>query len=171
VRPSIPYTLCVAASVLGGVASSTAAAQAGATTKGACSLFDANELKRITGKKDLLGRGPEQSDPSETPKDVSECEFLGYGIYLKSPATPAVFEQERAAHEKAGRKVQPVPGTGDAAYYWWDPRPGAGIRGVGLNYRVGSSRVIVMDQVSPDSIEAAKPVLLKIANATMARVR
>ena len=100
----------------------------------ACSIIDVAELKRLTGRTDILRRGPVPSDPSETPKGLTECEFLGFSFSLASPATKQWFDGTRADQVKQGTKVQPVSGLGDDAYYWWDPRPGTH-RQVGIAFR------------------------------------
>lgn len=146
------------------------AANGQAATPGACSLFDAAELTRVTGRKDILRQGPQQADPSETPKGVSECEFLGFSFSLTTAMTREWFDRSRASQVKSGTKTQPLAGVGDDAYYWWDPRPGP-MRQVGIAYRAGKSRLVIMDLVSADSIEAVKPVLLTVAKLTAAKVR
>lgn len=136
----------------------------------ACSIIDVAELKRLTGRTDILRRGPVPSDPSETPKGLSECEFLGLSFSLASPATKQWFDGTRANQVKQGTKVQPVSGLGDDAYYWWDPRPGTH-RQVGIAFRAGTSRLVIMDLVPADSVEAVKPVLLTVARAVAGKVR
>lgn len=136
----------------------------------ACSIIDVAELKRLTGRTDILRRGPVPSDPSETPKGLSECEFLGFSFSLASPATKQWFDGTRADQVKQGTKVQPISGLGDDAYYWWDPRPGTH-RQVGIAFRAGTSRLVIMDLVPADSVEAVKPVLLTVAKAVAGKVR
>ena len=136
----------------------------------ACSIIDVAELKRLTGRTDILRRGPVPSDPSETPKGLTECEFLGFSFSLASPATKQWFDGTRADQVKQGTKVQPVSGLGDDAYYWWDPRPGTH-RQVGIAFRTGTSRLVIMDLVPSDSVEAVKPVLLTVAKAVAGKVR
>lgn len=135
----------------------------------ACSIIDVAELKRLTGRTDILRRGPVPSDPSETPKGLTECEFLGFSFSLASPATKQWFDGTRADQVKQGTKVQSVSGLADDAYYWWDPRPGTH-RQVGIAFRTRTSRLVIMDLVSSDSVEAVKPVLLTVATAVAARV-
>ena len=146
------------------------AAKTQGTGPTACSIIDAVELKRLTGRTDLLRRGPVPSDPSETPKGLSECEFLGFGFSLASPATKQWFDGARADQVKQGTKVQPISGLGDDAYYWWDPRPGTH-RQVGIALRAGTSRLVIMDLVPADSVEAVKPVLLTVAKAVAGKLR
>ena len=145
------------------------AAKTQGTGPTACSIIDAAELKRLTGRTDILRRGPVPSDPSETPKGLTECEFLGFSFSLASPATKQWFDATRADQVKRGTKVQPISGLGDDAYYWWDPRPG-NHRQVGIAFRAKTSRLVIMDLVSSDSVEAVKPVLLTVAKAVAARV-
>jgi hypothetical protein len=140
------------------------------TSPTACSILDVAELKRITGRTDILRRGPVPSDPSETPQGVSECEFLGFSFSLASPATKQWFDATRADQVKQGTRVQPVSGLGDDAYYWWDPRPGVH-RQVGIAFRTATSRLVIMDLVPADSVEAVKPVLLTVAKAVAGRMR
>jgi len=54
--------------------SAASAAQSGPT---ACSIIDAEELKRLTGQQDFLKKGPVPTDPSELPAGRTECEYLG----------------------------------------------------------------------------------------------
>jgi hypothetical protein len=167
VRPILRYTLGAMMAVQASAAL-TAAAQG--TTQTACSLINAEELKRLTELKDILNRGPVPSDPSETPKGVTECEFLGFSFSLTSPMTRTWFDDTRKDQVKSGAKVEPISGVGDDAYYWWDPKPGS-LKQVGIAFRAGASRLVIMDMVSSDSIEAAKPMLLKVARYTVPKVR
>ena len=68
-------------------------AQGGVT---ACSIIDPAALKRLTGLKDILGRGPVPTDPSELPKGRSECEYLGLTFSLSSLASTDAFARARA---------------------------------------------------------------------------
>jgi len=45
------------------------------------------------------------------------------------------------------------------------------LKQVGIAFRAGASRLVIMDMVSSDSIEAAKPMLLKVARYTAPKVR
>lgn len=146
-----------------------ATAQAGGAT--ACSIINAEEMKRITGLKDVLKTGPEPTDPSELPKGRSECEYLGLTFSLTSLATPkSYFDGTRASQAKGGMKVESAPGVGDDAFYWWDPKPGP-MRQLGIAVRSGSHQLTVLDLVSADSIAAAKPRLLTIAKALAPKLR
>ena len=149
-------------------AQAAAAAQAGGPT--ACALLDAAELMRITGRKDVLKSGPVPSEPGDTPKGITECEFLGFSFSLTAGMTREWFERARADQVKNGTKTQPVSGVGEDGYYWWDPRPGS-YRQVGIALRKGTDRLVIMDLAPSDSIEALKPVLLSVAKSAAAKMR
>ena len=143
-----------------------------ATGPNACALIDAAELMKLTGKKDVLGKGPERSTPDQLPKHMSQCDFLGFNFTLTTNSSSASFAQVRRDHEtKPNRwKVESLSGLGDEAFYMWDPRPGS-YRSVGLVFRSGSSMVAVGDQTKSDSIEALKKSLLPVAKHMAARVK
>ena len=138
----------------------------------ACSYFQASDLLQITGRKDLLGQGPQASKPGDTAAGTTECGFLNVSMTVTSNMTPAWFARDRATSEKATDrwKVQPVSGLGDEAYYMWDPRPGAN-RNVGIVYRAGGKRVSVGELAASDSIESAKQTLMKIAKLALPKLK
>ena len=175
-HPTHRSTLGITAVVLTAASLATAPAPLGAraaaaqgTTPTACSLVDAAELMRITGRKDVLKQGPVPSEPGDTPKGITECEFLGFSLSLTEGMTPQWFERSRADQRKT-ITTEPVTGVGEEAYYWWDPRPGT-YRQVGIALRKGTSRLVVMDLAPSDSIEALKPVLLSVAKSAAAKMR
>jgi hypothetical protein len=176
VRTTLRSTLGTSVVMLASAALSTVAAQGAGKAAGqatgptACSIIDVAEMKRITGRTDYLKRGPVPADPNETPKGVSECEFLGISFSLTSAMKPDWFNTTRSDQVKSGTKVEPVSGVGDEAYYWWDPKPGSD-RQVGVAFRAGSYRLVVMDMTSADSIQAMKPVLLAIAKMAAPKLR
>ena len=137
----------------------------------ACSIIDAEELKRLTGLKDILKTGPEATDPSELPKGRSECEFLGLTFSLSSLAKPReAFDGSRTAVTKSGMKVESASGVGDDAFYWWDPKPGT-FRQLGIAVRSGNQQLTVLDLTSSDSIAVIKPRLLAIAKSLAPKLR
>ena len=148
----------------------TAAGQA--TGPNACALVDAAELMKITGKKDVLGKGPERSTPDQLPKHMSQCDFLGFNFTLTTNSSSGSFAQTRRDHETrpARWKVQSLSGLGDEAFYMWDPRPGS-YRSVGIVFRSGTSMVSLGDQTHADSIEAMKKMLLPMAKHMASRVK
>ena len=176
--PMLRKTLGILMTVQAMIALSTAGAQSAAKAAPAvqeggptaCSIINADELKRLTGLKDWLGKGPVPADPSEVPKGVSECEYLGLSFSLTSSMTPKWFDDTRTGQVKNGTKTQPVSGVGDDAYYWWDPKPGS-LRQVGIAFRTGSHRLVIMDMTSSDSVEVVKPQLLAVAKATAPKLR
>jgi len=178
VWPMLRKTLGILMTAQAIIAVSTAGAQSGAKAAPAaqgggptaCSIINADELKRLTGLKDWLGKGPVAADPSEVPKGVSECEYLGLSFSLTSSMTPKWFDDTRNGQVKNGTKTQPVSGVGDDAYYWWDPKPGS-LRQVGIAFRTGSHRLVIMDMTSSDSVEVVKPQLLAVAKATAPKLR
>jgi len=91
----------------------------------ACSIIDQAELERLTGLKDLLGRGPVPADPADLPKGRSECEYLGLTFSLSSPVSTDAFARTRAIGAKGGTKIESVAGVGDEAFYWWDSKAGS----------------------------------------------
>ena len=162
-------SLGIMVAVLASAALATAGAQAGGGPN-ACAIFDAQELMSLSGLRDVLGRGPQLADPAEVPKGRSECEFLGITFGLDASMTRDWFARTRADQVKSGTKLEPIPGLGDEAYYWWDPQPGS-YRQVGIAVRTGSYRLTLLDLTESDSIPAAKATLLKIARYVTPRVR
>lgn len=148
--------------------SSAAVAQAGGPT--ACSIINAEELKRITGLKDILKTGPQPTDPSELPKGRSECEYLGLTFSVSSPTPKEYFDRTRASQAKGGMKVETAAGVGDDAFYWWDPKPGT-MQQLGIAVRAGKWQLTVLDLTSSDSIATVKPRLLAIAKALAPKLR
>ena len=148
----------------------TASSQA--ANQHACSLVQTGDLLQITGRKDLLGQGPQASKPGETLAGTTECDFLNVSMTVTSNMTPAWFARDRATTEKATDrwKVQSVPGLGDEAYYMWDPRPGSD-RNVGIVYRAGGKRVSVGELAASDSMESAKQMLMKIAKLALPKLK
>jgi hypothetical protein len=167
VNPIKRYTSGAAVVALVLMAPATVTAQSGPT---ACSIIDAEGLKQLTGLRDVLRRGPVAADPSEVPKGVSECEYLGLSFSLTEGMTAPFFDRSRQDQVKQGTKIEPVSGVGDEAYYWWVPRPGS-YRQAGIVFRMGSRRLVVMDLVSSDSIQAAKQTLLKVAKHVEPKLR
>ena len=138
----------------------------------ACTYFQASDVQQITGRKDLLGQGPQASKPGETLAGTTECDFLDISMTVTSNMTPAWFARDKATLEKSPDrwKVQSVPGIGDEAYYMWDPRPGSE-RNVGIVYRAGGKRVAVGELAASDSIEAAKKMLTQIAKLALPKLK
>jgi hypothetical protein len=165
---TIPKTLGATAMLIALASPLTVMAQAGGPT--ACSIINAEELKQLTGLRDVLRRGPVAADPSELPKGITECEYLGLSFSLSTRMTREWFDRTRQDQIKQGTKVEPVSGLGDEAYYWWDPRPGT-YRQVGIALRSGSYRLAIMDMASSDSIQAAKATVLKAAQHTAPKLR
>ena len=162
-------TLAVASTAVaqaGGNAAS--AAQSGPT---ACSIIDAEALKRLTGLKDILKQGPVPTDPADLPKGRTECEYLGYTFSLSSLTKPREeFDRSRGIAATGGTKVESVSGVGDDAFYWWDPKPGT-MQQVGIAVRSGNRQLTVLDLASSDSIAAVKPRLLTVAKSLAPKLR
>ena len=148
-------------------AKAAAAAGSGPT---ACSIIDADELKRLTGLEDVLKQGPVAADPSDLPAGRTECEYLGYTFALSSPATRESFDQSRGIAAKGGTKVESAPGVGDDAFYWWDPGPGR-LQQVGIAVRSGNYQLSILDMASSDSIAVVKPRLLTVARSLVPKLR
>ena len=145
------------------------AAQAGAPT--ACSIIDPAELQRVTGRKDGLKRGPISDDtPSRPGRQSTGCGYLQFIFELTTATNAAGFEETRKFLVRGGAKEQNVSGVGDAAFYWWDPRPGS-TRPVGIVLRKGTSELAIFDMVSSDSIEIMKPQVLAVAKALAPKLR
>ena len=150
------------------VATTPAAAQGGGPT--ACSIIDPGGLERLTGLKDVLGRGPVPTDPSELPKGRTECEYLGLTFSLSTLAAPKeAFDRNRAITGKGGTSVEAVSGVGDDAFYWWDAKPGS-YNQVGIAVRAGNQQLTVLDLTSSDSIPTVKPRLLAIARSLVPKL-
>ena len=149
--------------------SGAARAQSGEPT--ACSIINTDEVKRVSGLKDILKLGPQLTDPADLPKGRSECEYLGLTFSLSSLAKPKeYFDQTRASQAKGGMKVESAPGVGDDAFYWWDPKPGTMLQ-LGIAVRAGNRQLTVLDLTSSDSIPAVKGRLLAIAKAVAPKLR
>lgn len=142
--------------------------QAGPPT--ACSVIDAEQLKRLTGRRDVLKRGPMSDDPASPAPGRTACSYLGFIFELNAPAKREWFDETRSFLVKSSTKIQPVSGVGDGAFYWWDPRSGSA-RPVGIVLRTGASGLMIMDMTSSDSIEVVKPELLVVAKAIVPRLR
>ena len=147
---------------------STAAAQAGGPT--ACSIINAEELKRLTGLEDVLKQGPVPADPSELPKGRSECEYLGLSFSLSSIIGRESFDRTRTSVARNGTKVEQVSGVGDDGFYWWSEKPGS-MNQLGIAVRSGAHQLTVMDMTSVDSMAAVKPRLLAIAKSLVPKLR
>ena len=146
----------------------TPAGQAGSPT--ACSVIDAEQLKRLTGRTDVLKRGPRPGNPASPAEGRTGCSYLGFIFELNAPAKREWFDETRGFLVKSGTKVQPLSGVGDGAYYWWDPRPGYS-RPVGIVLRAGASGLMIMDMTTADSVEVVKPELLTVAKAIAPKLR
>jgi hypothetical protein len=170
VRSATRYTLGIATIVHVGTAPPPAAGQAAGPN--ACSLFDAAQLQQLTGRKDILGKGPQASSPSDLPKYMSECDFLEMSFTLTTTMTPEWFARNRQQSEaRPDRwKVQSTSGLGDEGYYLWDPRPGP-YRSVGIVFRVASKQVAVGSMVPSDSVDVMKSRLLTVAKQVIPRLK
>ena len=169
-RPVVRYTIGISALVQ--VTAAVPAAVAQAADPHACTYFQASDLSKITGRKDLVGEGPQASKPGEAGPNTTQCDYLNVTMTVTSNMTPAWFAKDKAALEKSPDrwKVQPLAGLGDEAYYMWDPRPGE-YRNVGIVYRAGGKRVTVGQMVSADQIESTKPVLVQIAKLALPKLK
>ena len=137
----------------------------------ACTYLTTSDWLRITGKKDLLGSGPQASKPGETGAGTTECDFLSISLTVTSNMTPAWFARDKGNVEKGATdkwKVESVSGIGDEAYWMWDPRPGSN-RNVGLVIRAGTKRASIGEL--SDSVEQSKPVLMELARLTVSKLR
>jgi hypothetical protein len=177
-RQIIRTALAVVAAVQASAAWSEATAQSsgkpasaggqGATIQ-ACSVLTPAEFKQITGRTDLLGRGPEAADPSELPKGLSECEYMGITTSLADNMTHEKFESSRKSLVQSATKVELISGIGDEAFLY--EGTGRSYRQLGIMLRVGERRLGFLDMVSPDSVDAVKPVLRALAKAAAPRLR
>jgi hypothetical protein len=79
------------------------------------------------------------------------------------------FETTRKQLAQSGNKIQPVSGVGDEAYLY--EGTGQSYRQLAIVMRVGERRLAFMDLVDPDSVEAVKPVLLKLGKAAAPKLR
>jgi hypothetical protein len=138
----------------------------------ACSYFQASDLLRITGHKDITGRGLQASKPGELAAGTTECNFVAFSMTLTTNMTPAWFARDKKMLEQSRNpwKVESVSGLGDEAYYMWD-QSAANDRSVGLVFRQGSKRLTVGSFVPADSIEATKPMLMQIAKLALPKLR
>lgn len=167
-HPAIRYALGVTIAVQLTALSAAAGQDA---RPNACALIDAAEVTRLTGSKDILGRGPESVDQDlQYPKHRSVCMHADLIFELTTDATPESFARSRRPTSERF-KVQPITGLGDEAYYLWDVRPDAGVRSVLIVFRSGSKRVGIEKQTTSDSIEVVKKMLLPVARTTVSRVK
>lgn len=153
-----------------GVASPTGAG-AQASGEHACSLVDAAELKKLTGRNDY-GQKPQASDPSQLRQGTTECDYLNISYTLTSNMTKEWFDRDRRTTEAAPDrwKVQSVSGVGDEAFYMWDPRPGSD-RSVGIVVRAGTKRLSIGETASSDSLEASKSLMLSLAKLAVPKLK
>ena len=168
-HPAIRYTLGIATVAQVTVAPLTASGQVAGPS--ACTLIDAAEWVRLTGKKDVLGRGPLLSPSDESPPNTSVCSFLSISVAVRPNMTAERFARIRQGSDPNVWKTESISGLGDEAYYLWDSRPGGSSRSVVINYRSGSTDVGIEHVVPPDSIAATKRMLLGIAKSTASKVR
>ena len=168
-RQAMRTALVVVAAFQASTVASVAMAQASGGTLDACSLLSPAEFKQITGREDILKRGPQAAAPDEVPAGVSECEFLGFSVSLVDKVTHEGFETTRKQLAQSGNKIQPVSGVGDEAYLY--EGTGRAYRQLAIVMRVGERRLSFMDLVEPDSVEAVKPVLLKLGKAAAPKLR
>ena len=170
-RSILGLTLGISALVHVTVAAPAADGQA--TDPHACTYFPASELLKITGRKDVLGEGPQASKPGDLREGTTECDFLSVSMTVTSKMTPEWFARDRkvAENNPTKWKVESISGLGDEAYYMWDPRPGSN-RNVGIVYRAGGKRVSVGEMAaSADSIEAEKKMLMQIAKLALPKLK
>ena len=144
------------------------AAQGGSPT--ACSIIDAEQMKRLTGRTDVLKQGPRPDEPASPVEGRSGCSYLGFIFELNAPAKREWFDDTRSGLAKRATKIQPVSGVGDGAFYWWDPRPGYS-RPVGIVLRAGTSGLMIMDMTTSDSIAVVKPELMIVAKVVVPKLR
>ncbi|HUQ80343.1 MAG TPA: hypothetical protein VM076_04370 [Gemmatimonadaceae bacterium] len=163
-----PLGILIIASAAAALSAAKPVAQAGAPT--ACSIIEAEQLKRLTGRQDRLKRGPMEEETSAPGKGRTGCAYLGFSFELASSMKPESFEQTRSRLVKGGATTQPLSGVGDAAFSWWSPKPGSN-RPVGIVLRKGTNELMVMAMTTSDSIEAVKPQLLSVAKAVVAKLR
>jgi hypothetical protein len=169
-RSAVGFTLGISALLQITVASASVAQ---AADPHACTYFQASDVLKITGRKDVLGQGPQASKPGETLAGTTECDFLSVSMTVTSNMTPAWFARDKATLENSPYKwkVESVSGLGDEAYYMWDPRPGSN-RNVGIVYRAGGKRVSVGElAASADSIQSAKQMLMQIAKLALPKLK
>src|SRR5690349_2462734 len=88
-RSGVLYTLGVTALVQVSMAVPSASGQAAGPH--ACSYFQASDLLRITGRKDILGRGLQASKPGDLRAGTTECDFLSVSMTLTTDMTPEWF--------------------------------------------------------------------------------
>ena len=169
-RPIVRYTLGIAIMVQ--VTGALPSLGAQGSSFNACKVFDAAELKKLTGRKDFLGRGPIANDPSELPKNMSACSYLEIHFGVTSNVTPELFARNRKQQEaRPDRwKVESVSGVGDEAYFMWDKRPGDD-RQVGIVVRANGKSLTIEDTVPSDSIETMKKFMVSLAKQATPRMK
>ena len=137
----------------------------------ACTLINATEITRLTGEKDVSGKGPESVDKDlQYPKERSVCLYGDLNFELATNQTSESFARHPRVNDKRF-KTQPISGLGDEAYYLWDASVGRSVRSVSILFRSGSKRVAVERLTTSDSIEVVKKMLLAVARTTVAKVK
>ena len=162
------YSVSVVLPALPSTAAATGRTAQGSQT--ACSVVDSTFLKRLTGRRDYLGRGPMVVETSVPGPERSACMYLEVTFELASPIKPETFAKDRAFLEKGGATTAPVSGLGEQAYYWWSAKPG-GTRPVAIVFRTKSSQLLIMEVTRADSIEIFKPRLLEMAKSAAAKLK
>ena len=129
-----------------------------------CTVLTAAEIEQVTEAAESGNLKPMISVAPQVPQGVSECDYLGISFSLTAQMSKQWFDATRTDQAKGGTKVTPVSGVGDDAYYWYLPAKSLGQ--MGIAFRVGQSRLVIMDLVNSDAeAEQVKPVLLALAKA------
>ena len=175
VEPQVTRHLFAILGVIATVVQITVAAPsagARAAKPDACQYVDAAQMLQLTGRKDLLGKGPQPQDPSEIPNNTSGCHFLGVLFVLDTPFPAERFARGRTIIEKSNSafKGQTVSGVGDEAYVTWDTTPG-NHRSVLLAFRSGNKRISIEDLVASDSVETVKKWLIAMGKTAASRAK
>ena len=152
-----------AAAVAGGQA------RAAGSEPTACSILSTREIEQITKRTNRFNIPPQASAPPETPKGVTECDYLGITVSLTAGMTAKWFDQSRESQIKNKENVERASGIGDDAYYWSRLQGSNSLSG--LMVRIGSTRLSIMDMLPADSIAIVRPTLVALAKAAEPKLR
>jgi len=171
-RPMLAFPVIMTVVVMAHITVATPTASAQGAKPDACKYIDAAQMLQLTGRKDLLDKGPQAYAPSDIPNNTSGCHFLDVTFVLNTPFSAEQFARERAIilKSRSAFKSQSVSGVGDEAYLMWDSTPGK-YRSVLLSFRSGNTRMSLEDQVASDSTETAKKWLVAFGKTAASRMK
>lgn len=129
------------------------------TRVSACKLVSKEEVKKILPWEAMFDQMPVEEEPIGT--TGSSCNYPSATIQVLA-YTPAFFDRVK----KLG-KLEPVPGLGDEAYFFADPRGYADVY-----VKAGNRIVTVQGTPGPkQKVEALKPGVTALAKLLVSKLR